>query len=61
VQRGKQDLVLGGVEKSQSSERVSRKDGNRQPEEVGGWRDPPKCIRDLRGERLSGLKGRNLR
>lgn len=37
--------------------RASRKNGNRQPLEVGGWRDPPDCIRDLGGERLSGLKG----
>jgi hypothetical protein len=40
--------------------RVRRKNGNRQPLEVGGWRDPAECTRDLGGERLSGLKGRDL-
>ena len=39
----------------------SRKSGNMKPQEVGGWRDPPECTRDLGGERISGLKGRDLR
>lgn len=38
-----------------------RKNVNRQPQEIGGWGDPPECTRDLGGERLSGLKGRDLR
>jgi hypothetical protein len=41
--------------------RVSRKNGNRQPWEVEGGRgDPPECTRVLGGERLSGLKERDL-
>jgi len=36
--------------------RVSRKNENRQPWEVGCWEDPPEYTRDLGGERLSGLK-----
>jgi hypothetical protein len=41
--------------------RASRKYGNRQPKEVGSWGDPPECTRDLGGERLSELEGRDLR
>jgi hypothetical protein len=41
--------------------RDSRKKGNRQLWEVGSWGDPPVCTRDLRGERLSGLKGKDSR
>jgi hypothetical protein len=41
--------------------KVSRKNGNRQPWEVGSWGYPPECTRDLGDERLSGLKGRDLR
>ena len=41
--------------------RASRKNRNRQPQEVGGLGDPPECTRDLGGERLSGFKGRDLR
>ena len=41
--------------------RASRKNGNRQPPEIGGWQDPLEYTRDLGGERLSGLKGRDLR
>ena len=40
---------------------VSRKKGNKQPREVGGWVDPIERTRDLVGERLSGLKGRDRR
>jgi hypothetical protein len=29
--------------------------------EIGGWGDPPEYTRDLECERLSGLKGRDLR
>lgn len=36
--------------------RASRKNGNRQPRDVGGWVYPIECIRDLGGEKLSGLK-----
>lgn len=38
----------------------SRMDRNRQPQEVGGG-DQLECTRNLGGERVSGLKGRNLR
>ena len=41
--------------------RARRENWNRQPREIGGWGDPTECTRDLGGERLSGLKGRNLR
>jgi hypothetical protein len=45
--------------------RASRKNGNRQSQEVGGlyeWRgDLLECIGDLRSERLSGFKGMELR
>jgi hypothetical protein len=41
--------------------RASRKNGSRQPWEIGGWGDPPEYSRDLRDERLSGVKGRDLR
>jgi hypothetical protein len=40
--------------------RTSRKNGNQQPWEVGG-RDSLECTGDLGGERLSELKGRDLR
>ena len=40
---------------------ASRKNGNRQPEELGGWGKAPECIRDLGGEKLSGFNGRDLR
>jgi hypothetical protein len=29
--------------------------------EIGGWGNLLECTKDLRGERLSGLKGRDLR
>jgi hypothetical protein len=41
--------------------RANRKNGNRQPQEVGGRRDPPECTRGLGGKRLTGLKGRDYR
>jgi hypothetical protein len=41
--------------------RTCRKNGIRQPQEIGGWGNPPEYTRDLGSERLSGLKGRNLR
>ena len=55
--RRETDLVLGegkGV-------RSSRKNGNRQPGEVGGWGDASEFTKDLGGERLSVLKGTYLR
>jgi hypothetical protein len=41
--------------------RVSRKNENRQPQEIGGWGDPPESTRDLGDKKLSGLKGKDLR
>jgi hypothetical protein len=32
-----------------------RNNVNRQPQEIGGWGEPPKCTRDLGDERLLGL------
>ena len=34
--RGEHDLILGGGERTEAL-RASRKNGNRQPQEVGGW------------------------
>jgi hypothetical protein len=41
--------------------RASRKNGNWQPCEIGGWVDPPEFTRHLAGKRLLGLKKRDLR
>ena len=54
---GEPDLALG----EGKGLRARGKNVNRQPQEIGGWGDPPECTRDLGGERLSGLKGRDLR
>jgi hypothetical protein len=55
-------VVLGEGKRTEAL-RASRKNGNRQPREVGSWGggNPPECTSDLGGERLSGLKGRDLR
>jgi hypothetical protein len=50
--REEHDLVLGG-EKGLKPLRASRKNGNRQLQEVGGWKDPPECTKDLRWVRDS--------
>ena len=47
--------------KKLNSLRDSRKNENTQPQEIGGWGNPPECTRDLGSERLSGLEERNLR
>jgi hypothetical protein len=41
--------------------RVSRKNVNKQPQKIGGLAEFPECNRDLGGESLPVLKGRNLR
>ena len=41
--------------------RASKKNGNRKPQEIAHWGDPSVCTRDLGGQSLPGLKGRNLR
>jgi hypothetical protein len=58
--RGEHDQVLGGWNRTEAL-RASRKNGKMQPQEVVDGRDLPECTRDLRGERLSGLKGMGLR
>jgi hypothetical protein len=60
---GKVDRKKGGGDmigwrKRIETLRARRKNGIRQPWEVGGWGYPPECTRDLGGERHSGLKGR---
>jgi hypothetical protein len=57
--RGEHDLVL--VVERTGHPRASRKNGNRQSWEVGGWEDPPECTGDLGGEKLSESKRGNLR
>ena len=59
--REEEDLIWYWVKKNAEALRVSRKIGSRQPQEIGGLGDPPECTRDQEGERLSGLKGRDLR
>jgi hypothetical protein len=55
--RGEHYLVLGEW-KGTEALRASRKNGNRQPSEVGVWEDPSECTGELGGEKLSGLKGK---
>jgi hypothetical protein len=47
------DLVLGG-RKGLKPLWASRKNENRQPQEVESWRNPPECTRDLKVERRTG-------
>jgi hypothetical protein len=54
--KGGHDQVLGRT----GALRASRKNRNRQSQEVGGV-GALECTRDLRGERCSGLRGRVLR
>jgi hypothetical protein len=56
--RGEHDRALGGGKTE--ALRADRKNGNRKPQEVGSWGDSLECTRDLGGERLSELKGRDL-
>jgi hypothetical protein len=58
-ERRNPNLVLDEEKKTEAL-RASKKNQNRQLWEVGGWVYPPECTRGLRGERLSGLKGRDL-
>jgi hypothetical protein len=53
--QGKPDMELDGG-KGLKSLRASKKNVNRQPQEIGGWVYPPECTRDLGGERLPGRK-----
>ena len=61
VGRGEPDLVLGEGKGLKEALTSSRKNRNRQSQEIEGWEDPPDCTRYLGGKRLSGLKGRDLR
>jgi hypothetical protein len=56
---GKRGIWAGiGWGKSTEALKASRKNWNRQPQEIGGWGgDSPECTRDLGGKRLSGIKG----
>jgi hypothetical protein len=40
--------------------RISRKNANRQHQEIGAWGYPPECTRDPGGKRLPGLIGRTF-
>jgi hypothetical protein len=58
-------LGRGGADRREVP-RVSRMNGNMQPWGVGGGGlrgggNPPECARDLGGEKLSGLKRRDLK
>jgi hypothetical protein len=56
----KKDIWDGGGWRDKTGAlRVSRKNGSKQPWEIGGA-DPLEHTRDLVGERLSGLKGSDL-
>jgi hypothetical protein len=50
IEKREPDQVLGGGKIE--APRPSRKNGNRQPWEVGDGGDPPAYTRDLSGERL---------
>jgi hypothetical protein len=58
-----EEEILSGTRYGKRTEvlRAGRNNGNRQPQEVGGWGDPPECTRDQGGERLSEIKWRDLR
>ena len=61
------DSVCGGtvsgidLGKSIKTLNTSRKNVNRQPQEKGGCWEPKESTRDLGGEILPGLKGRDLK
>jgi hypothetical protein len=55
------NLIWYWVREKDWSPEASRKNVNRKPQEIGDWGDPPECTRDLGGEKLPGLKGRDLR
>jgi hypothetical protein len=65
---GEPDLVLRKGKRTEAL-RASRKNGNRHSQEIGGWGGgggrggggAPECTRDMRGERLPVLNGRDLR
>ena len=60
-EEGEGNMMLYWAGKKTEDLRVSRKNVNRQLQEVGGWGDPLEYTRDLGGERLSGIKRRDLR
>ena len=55
-----ENLIWHWVRQRAEAQRASRKNGNSQPQEIGGWGDPLECTRDLGGKRLSGIKVRPL-
>ena len=58
--KGKQDQIWRWGDRKEDMG-ASRMSGNMQPQGGGRWRDPLEITRDLGDERLSGLKGRDLR
>ena len=55
------NLIWYWVRERPEALRTSKKNGNRQPWEIGGWGDPSECTRDLGGKGTSGIKGTDLR
>jgi hypothetical protein len=55
------NLIWYWVRERTEALRASRKNGNRQCQEIGGWGDPSEYTRDMGTERFSGLEGRDLR
>jgi hypothetical protein len=58
--RGEHDQVLVGEKGLKSKGPEEWKQATIEGR-MRGWGDPPECVRDLGGERLSGLKERDLR
>ena len=59
--KGEHNQVLGVGEDRREALRARRMNVNMQPEGVGRRGDPLECTIDLRGERLTGLRGKDLR
>lgn len=59
--KGKDDDILGWGQNRIEALKTNRKNGNRQPWEVGGGQGTVESTRDLGGERHSGLGWRDLR
>jgi hypothetical protein len=61
VGEGEGNLIWYWVRERTEALKASRKNVNKQPQEIGGWWNLPESTRDLGDERLSGLKGSDLR
>jgi hypothetical protein len=44
-----ENLIWYWVRGKTEALKASRKNGNRQPQKIGGWGDLPECTRDLEG------------